>query len=122
MPIDLTMGLVNVIWQGDANAAILRAFDLCANPAAVLNVTGPETVGVRWMASELAMLLDAPPPAFVGTEAETALLSQCARQIALCGYPTVPLGQLLAWTCAWLRGGGRTLNKPTHFQTRDGRF
>ncbi len=121
-PIDLTMGHVNVIWQGDANAAILQALDLCASPPAILNVSGPETAAVRWLATELARLLDAPAPTFIGTEADTALLSNCARQHALFGYPALPLGQLLAWTAGWLRQGGRTLDKPTRFETRDGQF
>jgi nucleoside-diphosphate-sugar epimerase len=121
-PIDVTMGFVNVIWQGDANAAILQSFDLCASPPAILNVSGPETASVRWLATRLAEFLSAPSPTFVGTEADTALLSNCSRQHALYGYPSVPLGQLLEWTASWLRQGGRTLDKPTGFQARDGQF
>ena len=121
-PIDVTMGAVNVIWQGDANAAILRSLALCASPPAILNVSGPETAAVRWLAAELARLLDAPVPTFIGVEASTALLSNCSRQHALFGYPSLPLGQLLAWTAHWVRQGGRLLNKPTHFETRDGQF
>src|SRR5262245_6876294 len=41
-PIDLTMGHFNTIWQGDANAMTLRAFDHCAIPPRVFNVTGPD--------------------------------------------------------------------------------
>ncbi len=121
-PVDVTTGVVNVIWQGDANAAILRAFSLCASPPAILNVSGPETVSVRWAATRLAELLGAPAPTFVGEEAPTALLSNCSKQHRLFGYPSVPLGLLLEWTAAWVRQGGRLLNKPTGFQKRDGRF
>lgn len=121
-PVDLTMGCVNVIWQGDANAAILQSFGLCASPPAILNVSGPETASVRWLATRLAELLGASPPLFVGEEAQTALLSNCARQHALFGYPCVPLGRLLEWTAAWVTQGGRLLQKPTGFQKRDGTF
>jgi nucleoside-diphosphate-sugar epimerase len=121
-PVDVTMGLANVVWQGDANAAILRAFTLCSAPPAVLNVSGPETVSVRWLAIRLAELIGRPAPAFTGVEAETALLSNCAKQHGLFGYPDVPLDVLVQWTADWLRQGGRTLGKPTAFQARDGQF
>ena len=121
-PIDLTMGNVNVVWQGDAAAYALQALALCASPPAVLNVTGPETVPVRWLAERFADLLGAPPPTFVGTEAPTALLSNAARCHRLFGYPRVPLGQVVEWVADWVARGGPTLSKPTHFEVRDGRF
>jgi nucleoside-diphosphate-sugar epimerase len=121
-PIDLSMGHVNVIWQGDANRAALRAFDLCASPPAVLNVTGPETASVRDLAARLAARLGARPPRFVGSEAATVLLSDASRLWALAGRPAVPLGRLVEWTADWLARGGRTLGKPTHFQVRTGEF
>jgi nucleoside-diphosphate-sugar epimerase len=121
-PVAVTTSHVNVIWQADANAAILRSFELCDSPPAVLNVSGPETASVRWLAIRLAELLDAPFPGFVGEPSETALLSNSAKQFALFGYPTVPLARLLEWTAAWIRQGGSLLNKPTGFQKRDGTF
>jgi nucleoside-diphosphate-sugar epimerase len=121
-PIDVSMGFANVIWQGDANAAILASFGLCASPPAILNLSGPETISVRRAAHRLEEALAAPAPTFTGSEAETALLIDSTRAHTLFGYPRVPLGQLVEWTAAWLKGGGRLLNKPTHFQARDGRF
>lgn len=120
-PVDLTMGNVNLIWQGDANAAILRSLAICATPPIVLNLTGPETVSIRWIATRAGALLGR-EPIFVGQESETALLSNAARAHALFGYPRVPLETMLRWVVAWVRLNGRTLNKPTHFETRDGRF
>jgi len=121
-PIDVSMGHVNVIWQGEASVAILRALAVSAAPPVVVNVSGPETASVRWIASRFAELLDVTRPSIVGAESETALLSNSSRCHALFGYPAVPLDQLLQWTAAWIQGGGRLLNKPTSFQVRDGQF
>lgn len=121
-PIDLTMGAVNVIWQGDAAAYVLQSLSLCASPPAVLNVSGPETISVRWLANRFAELLGTPPPTFVGAEAPTALLSNAGRCHRLFGYPRVPLDLMVQWVAGWLARGGPTLSKPTGFEVRDGRF
>lgn len=121
-PVDVTTGHVNVIWQGDACAAILAAFDMCASPPAVLNVTGPGTIRVRDIAERLARILGRPAPRITGTEAPTALLSDASLMLGRYGEPQVPLDQLLEWTAAWVAGGGALLGKPTGFQNRDGRF
>lgn len=120
-PVDVSMGHVNVVWQGDANAVALRALALAASPPAVLNLTGPETVAVRWMASRFGELLGV-EPRFSGVEAPDALLNNAARCSALFGYPAVPLALMMEWVAHWVRRGGRTLGKPTHFQERQGRF
>jgi len=120
-PVDVTMGHVNVIWQGEANSIALRSFGLCQSPPAVLNVTGPETVAVRWIAGEFGKRFGM-EPIFQGTEAETALLSNAARCQKLFGYPSVTVEQMIEWVADWIRMGGVTLAKPTHFETRDGRF
>jgi nucleoside-diphosphate-sugar epimerase len=121
-PVDVGMGHVNVIWQGDSSAQTLAAFAHAATPPLVLNVTGPETVDVRDVATRLAALMNARPPAFRGEEAPTALLSNASRAWSMFGPPTVPLHTLLEWVAAWLVGGGRLLDKPTGFEKRDGRF
>jgi nucleoside-diphosphate-sugar epimerase len=121
-PIDLTMGNVNVVWQGDAAAYVLQSFALCASPPVVLNVSGPEIVSIRWLAGRFAKLLGAPPPTFTGVEAPTALLTNAARCHRLFGYPRVPLDRMVAWVADWVVRGGPTWSKPTHFDVRDGRF
>jgi nucleoside-diphosphate-sugar epimerase len=121
-PVDVTMGAVNVIWQGDANAVILQSFDLCSSPPELLNVAGPEVLPVRWLAGRFAEHFGLPAPRIVGTEAPTALLSDAARMVERFGLPSVPVEQLIEWTAAWLRAGGALLGKPTGFQVRDGRF
>jgi nucleoside-diphosphate-sugar epimerase len=120
--IDLAMGCVNVIWQGDANAVILQALGACTNPPLVVNVTGPETLSVRWLAHRFAELLGSEEPVFVGQEGATALLSNTHRQQQLFGYPRLTTATLIEWVADWQRRGGRLLDKPTGFQSRDGRF
>lgn len=120
-PVDLAMGFANVIWQGDANAVALRALTLAASPPRVLNLTGPETLSIRWAATRLAQHLGV-APVFQGIEAETALLSNASRCFGHFGYPAVSLDTMIAWVAHWIKTGGPTLNKPTHFQEREGKF
>lgn len=120
-PVDLSMGAVNVIWQGDANRAILQCVPLCASPARILNLTGPETVSVRWLAERFGALFGR-VPRFTGQEGPDALLSNAAEYCRLFGYPRVTLMQMIEWTADWVRQGGPSLNKPTHFETRDGKY
>jgi hypothetical protein len=119
--VDLSMGNVNVIWQGDANEMAIRALHHCCVPAKLLNITGPETISVKWVATEFGKLLNK-IPRFVNEENATALLSNAAESFNLFGYPTVPLKKIIHLLAAWVEQGGKTINKPTHFQEREGQF
>lgn len=119
--IDLSMGHFNTIWQGDANAMALRAFDHLAVPARVINVTGSETLSVRWVCEQFGQLMNR-SVRFTGTEADTALLSDARRGLELLGSRRVLTDQLIAWVADWVMHGGRSLDKPTHFESREGRF
>ena len=121
VPVNLTMGNVNVIWQGDANAIVLRSFASCQSPPMILNLTGPETVSVRGLAVRFGELFEK-TPTFEGEAAETALLSNAARCHQCFGYPKISLEQMIQWVAHWVRIGGPTLDKPTKFEVRDGRF
>jgi nucleoside-diphosphate-sugar epimerase len=120
-PVDCTMGHVNVIWQGDANSRALRCLGIATSPATVLNLTGAETVSVRWLAREFGARFGV-APTLVGEEAADALLSNAARSFELFGPVTIELGTMIDWTVAWLRRGGPLLDKPTRFEVRDGTF
>ncbi|SDC75348.1 Nucleoside-diphosphate-sugar epimerase [Melghirimyces thermohalophilus] len=119
--IDLRMGNVNVIWQGDANEMALRSLFHCESPPRVLNVTGPENISVRWVAEEFGRKLGK-KPVFVNEEEPRALLSNASCAHHLFGYPKVSLRQMIDWTVRWIEAGGVTLDRPTHFQEREGVF
>lgn len=120
-PIDLAMPYLNCIWQGDANEVILRALSLASVPPLPLNVTSPQALSVRRLAEKFGQIFSR-PPVFVGQETDTALLANCQRMLDLLGEPATPVDTIMDWTAGWVRQGGRTLNKPTHFNTRDGRY
>lgn len=120
-PIDLSTGHVNLIWQGEANARIIRALAHCETPPKVLNITGEEKLSVRSLAERLGQILDR-PPVFVGREAPTAWLSNSSLSARLFGPTKVSVEQMMIWVADWMKKGGKDLGKPTHFDTRSGTF
>lgn len=120
-PVSVAMGAVNVIWQGDANSVGLRSLALAATPPFVLNVTGPEVLRVRDIAQRFGKVFGIEPE-FEGREAETALLNDASLCHRLLGSPSVSIDEMIKMVAEWIRSGGETLNKPTHFEVRDGKF
>ena len=119
--VDLAMGYFNAIWQGDANAMVLRALEHAASPPLAVNVAGPETLHVRRVVEQFGRLMDK-PVRFTGSESPDAFLSNSSLGYGLLGRPRVSEEQLMEWIADWQLRGGPTLGKPTHFQTRDGKF
>jgi hypothetical protein len=120
------MGVINLIWQRDANSICLRSLTHCQSPPLILNLTGPETLSVRFIAEEFGRRFDIEPvfvgPQTTGKEAPCALLNNAAQAHRLFGYPSVTPAEMMDWIAHWVLLGGRTLEKPTHFQVQDGRF
>lgn len=119
--INLAMSMANVLWQGDANAWALQSLEQAASPAVVLNLAGPEQLGIQQVCQQLGELMGV-EPRFTGTPSGEAILSNGQRVHRLFGYPHVPIGCLIQWVAQWVKQGGQTLGKPTKFEVRDGRF
>lgn len=120
-PVDVSMGAFNAIWQADANAMTLAAFDRASSPPFVLNVTGPEQLSVREVAGRFAAMMKR-PALFSGKESSDALLSNGRLGHQLFGAPRVPAEVMIGWVADWVARGGSSLNKPTHFEARDGKY
>jgi nucleoside-diphosphate-sugar epimerase len=120
-PVDVTMGHFNTIWQGDANALSLLAFRHAAVPPFVVNLTGPELLTVRDVCERLGRRMGK-DVGFIGREAESALLSNSQRAFDLLARPRMSAEELIDRVAAWVMRGGESLGKPTHFESRDGKF
>lgn len=120
-PIDVRMGHFNTIWQGDANALTLAALGQAQSPAWTVNITGPEQLSVREISERFGRVMNRSVQ-FAGQEEDTALLSDCSRSRHSLGTPRVSVDTLVEWVASWTMSGGRMLGKPTHFESRDGRF
>lgn len=119
-PVSLGMGYANVIWQGDANEQALRLLGHCTSPTRPLNVSGPKA-SVRHLAEAFGQRFGK-KPSFSGKEAATAWLIDTSEAQRLLGPPRVPLATMIDWVAEWVARGQPSLGKPTHFETRDGKY
>jgi nucleoside-diphosphate-sugar epimerase len=120
-PIDLAMGHVDVIWQGDANEQSLRLLAHGTTPTTPINITGPRHTSIRWLAGEFGRRFGR-APVLLGSETPTAWLEDTSLAQSLLGAPRVPIDAMIDWVADWVRHGGPSLGKPTHFGTRDGKY
>jgi nucleoside-diphosphate-sugar epimerase len=120
-PVDVTMGWLNCIWQGDACARAIQCLAHTASPPRILNITGPEKLSIRALAEEFGKRFGR-APILTGTEAPTAWLSDATESIRLFGPPEVSIARMMDMITDYLRAGGHLLGKPTHFEARSGKF
>ena len=119
-PVELGMGYVNVIWQGDANEQALRLLAHCTAPTSALNVSGPKT-SVRYLAEEFGKRFNK-NPSFSGNPSSSAWLIDTATAVKVFGPPRVALSTMVDWVADWVSRGQPSLGKPTHFEARDGKY
>ncbi len=120
-PIDIRTGYVNVIWLRDANTMSLMALAHASNPVTVLNVAGADILRLRDVSSRLAEAIDC-DVRFVGQESDTAFLNNGRQAYAKLGTPECSTTTMIGWTAEWVGRGGVSLEKPTHFQVRNGEY
>jgi nucleoside-diphosphate-sugar epimerase len=120
-PVDVTMGHVNLIWQGDAAAQALRCLPRCTIPTSPINVSGPEILSVRTLAQQIGARLGI-EPIVTGTENATAWITDTSEALRLFGPPVIDTDRMIAWTADWIARDQPSLDKPTKFEVRDGRY
>jgi len=120
-PIDITSSHVNVIWQGDANEIALRSLLHCKYPPEVLNVTGKDIINIKETAFKFGKIFNI-EPIFTGKESELCLLSDSSKSASLMGENKTSLDKMIELIANWVANDGETLDKPTHFQERQGKF
>ncbi|MFA6929227.1 MAG: NAD-dependent epimerase/dehydratase family protein [Lentisphaeria bacterium] len=121
-PVNNSVSNFNAIWQGDVNAWALQCLEHCSSPAAMMNITGPETTSVEYAAETMGRIMKKNVSYTQQTPGETGYLSNAAKAFSLFGYPQIAMGELIRLQAEWLQQGGRTLNKPTHFEVHNGKF
>jgi nucleoside-diphosphate-sugar epimerase len=120
-PIDVSLGHVNFIWQGDASSQALRCLAHCDTPTSPINVSGHDILAVRDLAAKLGARLGR-EPIIVGKEEPTAWLTDTSRAVKMFGLPIVDTDQLIKWTADWVARSMPSLGKPTKYEVRDGRY
>ncbi len=120
-PVDVSMGWFNTIWQADANAVTLAALADAQAPPKAINITGAEKLCIREVAEEFGKLFGK-SVTLTGAEQATALLNDATAALERYGNPRVSTPTLMKWIAHWVKADGASLNKPTHFEARDGKF
>jgi nucleoside-diphosphate-sugar epimerase len=120
-PIPIATAYASVIWQGDSNAQILGSLAHCTTPTSPLNVGGAEHMSVRMAAHEFGRRFNK-TPIFEGKESEYGWYNTTLAAQRLFGYPTVPLARMIDWTADWVANDRLSINKPTHYEEREGSF
>lgn len=120
-PVDVSQGVFNCIWQGDACECAIRSLLLADSPVKKLNVSSPEAISIRWAAKELGKRLGK-EPIFVGQEGSDSMFINCQEMIKHFGRPRKGILEMMDLVVNWMKIGGETITAPTHFEATDGKF
>ena len=87
----------------------------------MLNLTGRVVLSVRQMAERLGEELGR-EPIFQGEESDTALLGEGSRLFDELGPAGTDIDEVIRWMANWTRSSGKSLGKPTKYDSRKGEF
>lgn len=121
-PVSNTVGYYNVIWQGDVTETALLSLELTSNPCEILNVTGPETASVEETAIRMGKMMGREVKFQVEKPGGLNYLNNAGKMFRLFGYPRVSLDELIQLQAEWIKTGGASIGKPTHFEVNNGKF
>jgi len=99
----------------------LAAFSHASIPPRIFNVSGAEKLRIREVCRSVRENHERDAQ-IAGVEAPDALLNDASASYPLLGAPHVDSDQMIQWIADWVMRGGESLDKPTHFEARDGRF
>lgn len=122
-PVHVGMGYFNCIWQGDAIRYTVSAINHVhdALEPFILNVTGEKILKVRSVAGRFADQFGK-SVSIQGTETESAWLNDASKSHGIFGKPEIEEDILIDWVADWIENERPLLNKPTHFEVRDGNY
>jgi len=121
-PINVGIGYFNCIWQGDVCEYAIRSLLHVSNPPCTLNVTGPESISIRWAVTNMGELLGKAPVFTDEPDPQKSLFSNTAKLTEMMGYPHMPLLSMVTMVADWVKSGGSTIDAHTHFEQIDGKF
>lgn len=120
-PVPVATSHADIMWQGDANAQFLRMLAHCETPATPINVGGPETVSIRYLAHRFGEIFGV-EPTFEGQEQDTCLMVNCDKANGIFGNPVVPMDAMIGWVADWVKNDKPIHGKPSKFHVRSGEF
>ena len=111
--ISLSVPCVNLVSQRDANERAIRAFEICANPPSILNVSGP-VVSVRDLAGRLGDMLGR-KPLLAGEEPALCQVIDDSFSVKRFGKYHDSLEDIMTAAVNWVKNNGEYWGKPTKF-------
>ncbi len=120
-PVDITSPCFNIIWQKDANNTALLCLEHCSSPANIMNVTGMEKLDTKKTALLFGELFGR-EVLFKGESSGYCYLNNAAKSKELFNEYSVNIDEMIQMQADWILAGGKSLNKPTHFEVNNGKF